>query len=216
MARIIKAFKEEVVPCELDPEEIDSFNPTDDSDLNVARTNKFILVIDLPQCFKKLEDTGVGRKCVYFRTQKLQMNVFGKIVPEMEMPALEIPGWGQVPKVSSLSRPAHRPITVQFTVDSKYENYYVLYKWLDLMNDVKEGRFDAHQQLGKERRGHVADYTATFSLYSLAEYNTPVARWNYYGCFPTSIGAINFNKRDVKELESEFIFEYSFVEMELI
>ena len=212
MARVVKEFKEHL-PCELDPEEIAGFNPTNQSDLNVARKNKFILVIDLPRCFNKLRNDGT-RACSYFKTNKLQMNVFGNIVPEMEIESVGIPGWGQTPKVSSLARPAWKPINVNFTVDSMYENYYVIYKWMDLMNSVTEGRFDADNEL--KTNGKLPSYTTTFSLYALDEYNNPKTRWNYFGCFPTSLGSINFNKRDPDELECDFTYEFSFLKMDLL
>ena len=214
MARIIKEFKE-TKPCALDPEEIEGFNPTQESDLNVARNNKFILVIDLPKCFRKLENTGDGRSCTVFKKDKLQMNVFGNILPEMEMESLAVPGWGQVPKVSSLARPAWKPININFTIDSKYENYYTIYKWMDLMNDTLDGGFDPHDLLD-DPRGHLADYSTTFSLYALGEYNVPRTRWNMYGAFPTSLGSLNFNKREPNELECDFTYEFSFLKMELL
>lgn len=215
MARVIKEFKE-TKPCELDPAEIEGFNPTQESDLNTARTNKFILVIDLPNCFRKLEDTGTGRGCTLFRTKKLQMNVFGNIMPEMEIESLSVPGWGQTPKVSTLARPAWKPININFTIDSKYENYYTIYKWMDLMNDALEGGFDPKNLLD-DAKGRLADYSTTFSLYALGEYNEPKTRWNMFGAFPVSLGSINFNKRgDPTEIECDFTYEFSFLKMELL
>lgn len=214
MARIIKEFKKEVKPCELDLSEIEGFYASQPSALNVARKNKFLLVLDLPQCFNPLKDTGVGRACSYFNTQKLIMNVFGTVVPELEMEALEVKGWGQSPKVSSLARPSFKPVNIQFTVDTGYENYFVVYKWMDLMNNTLEGGFDANNEIN--RKGHLADYSTTFSLYAVGEYNKPTVRWNYYGSFPTSLGNIQFSKRDPDELETDFTFEYSFIKMELL
>jgi hypothetical protein len=212
MAKVNPIFKESI-PCELDMEEIAGFNPEYESDLNVARKDKFILVIDLPNSFRKLENKGLTN-CTYFKKNKLQMNVFGNIVPETEIESLNIAGWGHNVKSSAFARPAYKPITVEFTVDSKYENYFVIYKWLDIMSDVMEGTFDANREI--DRFGKLKDYSTTFSLYALDEYNKPVVRWNYYGSFPTTLGSITYNKRDVAELESEFIFEFSFLKMELL
>lgn len=213
MARVIPTFKEEVKPCELNPEEIQGFDPIKQSDLNVARSDSFILVIDLPICFKNLEDTD-GRSCKYFKKYKLQMNVFGNLVPDIEIGAIPVKGWGQTLKVSSLARDAYKPITVDFTVDSNFENYFVIYKWLDIMNGARDGSFDSKNEI--DRNGKMRDYSTTFSLYALDEYRAPVVRWNYTGAFPTALSNINFNKRKPEEIECSFTFEFSFLEMELL
>lgn len=214
MARIIKDFKTEVKPCELNIEEIQGFIPSGESELNTARSNKFILVIDLPKCFRALDGTPNAGSCSYFRTQKLQMNVFGKAIPEVEIPSNEIAAFGQVMKASSLSRKAYRAVTIKFIVDSKYENYFVVYKWMDIMNSTTEGGFDRGNEINKS--GKLADYTATFSLYLLNEYNKPVVRWDYVGAFPTGLGSIDLDKRDPSEIECEFTFEFSFINMQLL
>lgn len=214
MARIINDFKKEHVPCELDPEEINSFVAKWDSDLNVARKDKYILVIDLPQCFRNLKDTEESVKCTNFKTQKLHINIFGNIVPEIEIPSLDLPGWGQSLKASSLGRPAYKPVLVNFTIDSKFENYYVIYKWLDLMNNDTEGYFDADKELNKV--GHIPHYSTTFTLYGLDEWNEPRIRWNYFGAFPTTLGKLDLSKRQDEELECDFGFEFSFLKMELL
>jgi hypothetical protein len=214
MARVIREFKSEIVPCALDADEISGFIPDRESDLNTARSNKFILVIDLPKCFRGLDGKPNVGSCTFFQTQKLLMNVYGKAIPEIEIPSNEIPGWGHVVKASSLSRKAYRPVNIKFVVDSKYENYFVIYKWLDIMNSVKYGGFDAANEI--DRSGKLPDYTATFSLYLLNEYNKPVVRWDYGGAFPTGLGSINLDKRDPSEIECEFTFEFSFINMQLL
>ena len=214
MPKLPNSFKEEVKPCALDVSEIEGFVADAKSDLNTAKKNKFILVIDLPICFDKLADDGSGRKCKHFKTRKLQMNVFGNIVPSVEVPKIDVPHAGQVMKVSSHARPTYPPVTVNFTVDSYYENYYVIYKWMDILNNQLEGGFDSNNEIGA--RGKLGNYSATFSLYGLGAYNHPEVRWDFLGCFPTSLGAINFNKRDPEELESEFTFDFTFLKMSLL
>ena len=214
MARVIPKFKSEVVPCILDPEEISGFIPDKESDLNTARSNKFILVIDLPKCFRGLNGTPNIGGCSYFKTQKLLMNVYGKAIPEIEIASNEIPAFGHVMKASSLGRKAYRPVTIKFIIDSKYENYYVIYKWMDIMNNTMDGGFDKEKLL--DRSGKLGDYSTTFSLYLLNEYNKPVVRWDYVGAFPTGLGSINLDKRDPSEIDCDFTFEFSFINMQLL
>lgn len=213
MAQIINNFKKTIEPCALDLTEISGFIADKESDLNTARSNKFIIVIDLPKCFKGLDGKAIG-PCSYFKTQKLQMAVYGKIVPELKIDSIDIPGWTHTLKASSKARPAYAPVTLNFIVDSKYENYYVIYKWMNIMNNNLAGGFDISNETRKT--GKMGDYSTTFSLYLLDEYNKPVVRWDYLGAFPTSLGSLNLDKRNPKEIECEFSFEFSFINMELL
>lgn len=214
MGSPIKEIKEEIKPCPLDVSEIKGFIPTEESELNVARTNKFILVIDLPSCFSSLKKSNSGN-CGFLNLKKLQMNVFGKIIPEISIPNLEVPVFGQTIQTSSMKRDPYTPVNVKFTVDSKYENYYVIYSWLNIINNAIQGGFDVGKQT-KIGDGRLAEYSTTLSLYLLSEYNKPVVRWNYIGAFPTKLGSITYDKRNPQEAECDFTFSFSFINMELL
>ncbi len=217
MASVISKFKEEVEPCALDVSEIaDDRDCSDLSDLNIARKDKFILVIDLPICFNVIrQKEACAKDCKYIQENRLQMNVFGNVVPTINIPKLEKPFNGQVLTWSSHSRPAYESVTVNFTVDAGYNNYYVIYKWLDIMNDELESQFDAKNALGKNISGKQPNYTARMVLFALDEYNKKVARWDFIGAFPTSLGSITYSKRDPEELECSFTFDFSFLKMGL-
>lgn len=217
MATIVTKFKEEVLPCPIDPAELILDRTCDDiSDINVARIDKFLLVIDLPQCFNSIKvtkDVECSRNCSYIDQNRLQMNIYGNVIPDISVPKIDKPFGGQVVTVTSHSRPVYPPVTVNFTIDSNYDNYYVIYKWLDILNDDGLSCYDGKKQV--RGSGHLPDYSTTFVVYALDEYNRKTARWDFYGAFPIALGSINYNKREEVEIESTFQFSFSFLKMSL-
>lgn len=207
MATPIDDIKKEFPPCPLDPDEIKGFLPTQESDLNVSRTNKFILVMSLPRCMGGLKSSS---PCSYINLQKLQMAVHGKTIPEISIEHTDVPVLGHGLKVSSYERKGYNPVTVKFTVDSKFENYYVIYQWLNMLNDSMEGGFTP------KGKGNLHHYSTTFSLYTLQEYNVPTVRWDYYYAFPTNLGSITLDKRNPEIIECDFTFAFSFINMTLL
>lgn len=225
MSNVIENFKEDVPPCVLDPSELEETVNTFDcdslSDLNVARKDKFILIVDLPNSFlpirKKIKDK-CKRECSLLDINKLQLNIFANIVPEITIPKIEKPFGGQVMNFSSHARPTYSPIKVDFEVDAGYVNYYVLYKWLDIINDDLNSEFNYEREINDSKHspgGRQPYYTSTMNMYALDEYNNKAAKWTFFGCFPTVLGGIDYSKRDAAIIVSSFTFEFSFLKMEL-
>lgn len=194
----------------------DSFNTNLQSDLNVARKDKFKLVIDVPQMLKPFLQKE-NRFCNGGNLDRLQFSIWGWVVPDVGVHVVEVPYSGQTMNFSGLSRPVWPPVDVNFTVDNRYDNYFILWKWIDIQNDEQLSVFDG-KNLSPTSKAHLKDYSSIFSVFSLDEFDKPMARWNYFGAFPTKLGGLKYEYRttDPNELESDFSFVYSKMDMQLI
>lgn len=177
------------------------------SQTNVSRKDKFLLIMDLPKILKPYLKND-ARLCNSTSLDRLQLSIWGHVVPEISVPKIDKPYGGQVFKVSSFSRPTYPTISVNYTIDNKYDNYFILYTWLNLQNDQNLSLFNA-QNYGGQTKGYVDEYTTTINVYALDEYDTPIIVYEYHGAFPTSLGSIQASHRDEKENESTFSFDFT-------
>lgn len=183
-------------------------NPQFQSPLNRASKDKFILLMELPYVLRKnsLNDDLLTIK-------NLQMSIHGSVVPAISVPSIEVPFAGQTTNVSSHARPNYAPLNVSFIVDNDFKNYYVLWKWLNLLNTADASIYDGtnlekRTQLDVNSTGQEHEYQATFSLYSLDEYNQPIIEFKYHNAFITTLGSINYSYRDGALIESTAEFQF--------
>jgi hypothetical protein len=183
-------------------------NPQFESPLNRASKDKFILLMNLPYVLRK---NSIKDELLNIET--LQISIHGSVVPAISVPSIDVPFAGQTANVSSHTRPNYAPLSVNFIVDNNFKNYYVLWKWLDLLNTA-EGSVYGGTPL-KQRTyndvnipGSEAEYQTTFSLYSLNEYNQPTMEFRYHNAFITTLGAINYSYRDGTLVESSAEFQF--------
>jgi hypothetical protein len=102
---------------------------------NKARKDKFILVLTLPKVLQKIDSDILSERAQsLIKLDSLQFSIWGSPVPEVTVPDVEQRIWGQAYKVTSQSRPNYNPISVNFTVDHRFSNYWVLWKWLYTLN----------------------------------------------------------------------------------
>jgi hypothetical protein len=200
--------------CPVPVANTDGYFTTEQSQLNITRKDKFRLVIHVPNILKPLLQKE-SRSCNGGNLDKLQITIWGFVVPEIQINTLEQSYAGQVLKFSGLSRPTYPPVEVNFTVDNKFDNYYILYKWLDIQNDETMSDFDG-KGLNMSSTGSLVDYSSMFTIYALDEYDKPVAKWDYIGAFPTVLGSVEASYRETAELESRFSFVYSQIKMSLL
>jgi len=181
------------------------------SHTNIARKDKFRLVMNIPKALRPLLQKE-NRSCHGGNLDKLTINIWGNVLPEINVPKIDKPMGSQTLKFTSYSRASYPAILVNFTIDNKFDNYFILYKWLDYMSDEEEGSFDAK---GFGGNGKLPCYAETFTLQILDEYEAIVAEFEYYGAFPTTLGNINYSYRDQGEIECSFSFEFSQMKMKL-
>jgi len=200
--------------CPIPVTVVPGYHSDEQSNLNVTRKDKFRLIMDVPPILKPLLRRE-SRFCHGGNLDRLQLSIWGFVVPELQINKIDVPYSGQVMKFSGLSRPALPPLNVNFTVDNRFDNYYILYKWLDIQNDDESSQFDG-KQLNRDSSGKLCDYSTTCTVYALDEYENPVAKWDYFNAFPTLLGGVNASYRDTGELESNFTFEFSYIKMGLL
>ena len=200
--------------CPIPAPENNGYYTSQQSQLNVTREDKFRLVIDIPNILKPLLRKE-ERYCHGGNLERLEMSIWGYVIPEFKINVTTQPYGGQNLQFSGLSRPVYPSLDVNFTVDNRFDNYYLLYKWLDIQNDDSDSTFDA-KRLDVNSRGYLDDYASTFTVYALDEYEKPTAKWDYKGAFPSSLAAVNINSRKNGELECKVSFNYSQIKMSLV
>lgn len=198
------------------------------SQLNKSRLDKFLMVINLPDSLKGINTTDLGTRAdKKVNENSLQFSVYGAVIPSVTVPEITEQYAGQSFKISSHVRPAYNNVTVNFTIDNKFNNYWVLYKWLDLLNNDKESVFDIDDlsktpelpavSKNKERSSNPPDlYMADMTLYAKDEFDKNVAKFLYKNAFPVSLGQINYNYRTEGEIETTFEFAFSQLLVELL
>lgn len=194
------------------------------SPFNKARKDKFLFVLNLPKCLKDIS-RKFDRSNTTVLPDALQFSVFAVNVPEVQVSPLQVRYSGQTLASSSYSRDPYPAVTVNFTVDNRFNNYWLIYKWLDILNNAQLSIFDANNlipnpnadnytvnQIKQKTDAAGRDYLlyrSDFSLFALDEYDKRIIEFKYKDAFPTSMGSIDFNNRTPVELETNFTFEYS-------
>jgi hypothetical protein len=177
------------------------YNPKDQSHTNRSQIDLYQLILDLPPCLKKLNTTS-KRECELICFDAIQYSIWGVALPQVTVPSLGVGVLGEQVKVSSLKREPYDPISVNFTIDNHFNGYWVIAKWLDLMNDDVTGLYHGT---------HSKSYMADFTLLVLDEYRKSVVEFTYHDAFPTNLGEINFSDRDNNEVNSTFTFEFNYL-----
>jgi len=212
--------------------------------LNKAHKDKFLLSLSTPKCLQSLDKNGVRyahhKSDNSVMPERLQYSVFGAIVPNISIPAQTLGKYGQNLKISTHSREAYEDVEVNFTVDNQFNNYWYIYKWLDILNDDRtsiydENRagtsnlpiqeyqgFDSDEKFLDNSPTDVAtpklleDYQTDIVLTGLNEYNNEVINFKYHMAFPVRLGGIDYTYRDSTEITSSFTFSFSQLTVELL
>jgi hypothetical protein len=183
---------------------MNSFNQ---SHLNKSRRDKFHMVLSLPPILKGINnDTLSLRGKEIISLDSIQFSIFGTIVPNIQVPGTTAGYAGQHYKVSTYSRPPYEDITVNFTVDNLYKNYWIIYKWLDVLNDDKDSYFNRNNLPDLKVQNN---YQTDIVVYAKDEFDKNVMKFTYTKAFPVSLGGINYSYRDSDEIESSFTFAFS-------
>ena len=198
-------------------------NKNNQSLLNKNRLDKFILSFQLPKALKKI-NKHFERNTKYLSEDAFQMSVYGSVVPEISVPAIEIPYAGSNLYNSAHARKPYPPLDIKFTVDNEFNNYWTIYKWLDLMHSDYTGLFnedglvernlpDEKNQPGPLKQ---EDYYTNMTLFGLDEYNNKRIEFTYTRAFPVILGSVNYNYRDKEQIESSASFVYSQLQTKLL
>lgn len=177
--------------------------------LNKSKKDKFVFVLTLPDAMKEISySMPENRQDDRVIPDTLQFSVYGAVVPSVRVDSGEIRYSGQAVKFSAHSRPAYDNVTVNFTIDNRFNNYWVIWKWLDILNDDRDAIFL------KDRRVELSEsmfkqYQGSASMYALDEYNNRTMRFDYEGLLPIGLGSIDYNYRDPSNIDTTFEFSFS-------
>ena len=177
--------------------------------LNKSRKDKFVFVLTLPEAMKDMSyKMQENRQDDRILPETLQFSVYGAVLPSVRVDAGHIRYSGQAVQFSSHSRPEYSNVNVNLTVDNRFNNYWVIWKWLDILNDDRDAIFhkDKRVSLGESM---FKEYQGSASMYALDEYNKQTVRFDYQGLVPVSLGQIDYNYRDADEIETTFEFSFS-------
>jgi hypothetical protein len=189
--------------------------PYTQSPFNLSRKDKFLLVLDVPPALKQITSKFI-RDDVNILPDTMQFSVAGAVVPDISVPAVQNRYAGQTYTATSYSRDPYPPLTVDFIVDNRFNNYWVLYTWLNLLNDDTTGTYDnanltipTHSIPNPHANGQISQYKTNLTIYGLDEYNKRIISFVYTDAFPTNLGGISFSYKDSGEVETSVTFSYS-------
>lgn len=182
--------------------------------LNQAKKDKFLLVFDVPPILK-----NISKK--YDRTNKtiipdsVQFSIWGTMVPAITVKGVETRYAGSTLYVSSHSKDSYPPVSVKFSVDSLYNNYWAIYQWLNLLHHEKTGTYNAR---GLTTDGDFNDYQTNLTIYALDEYGNKRVKFTYTKAFPTTLDELQFTQQESgdQQVVSGFTFLYSQLHTELL
>jgi hypothetical protein len=213
--------------------------------LNKIRKNKYILVLNLPPVLKGL-NSNVKRANELLNLDALQYSVYGVLVPKTSIPAIPLNVKGQVYNVTSQTRAPFNSISVFFNIDNLMNNYWVLWKWLEILNHpvnsgmneyfakfvhyndkavidspipISVNDADNPREIDTQVVKMVNDYTAyqtIISVFMENEYNQKIARIDYSNAFITDLSEVSYNNRDPSEAEAYFTFSFNQMTIELL
>lgn len=176
--------------------------------LNKARKDKFLLIINVPPVIKTINTRSV-RANKFINLDSLQYSLYNCPVPAIVSPPVDVPYQAQTFHVASYSRRNFEPVKVNFTVDNEYNNYWFLWKWLQVLNDPKDSLYVGRKLGGLDDSKDKYMYVSDFHLIARDEYNNPKIRFDYTECFITTLGGIDYNQRDPNEIECSFEFSFN-------
>lgn len=179
------------------------------SNLNRARNDKFLLVLDLPKILKPENDPVLKE---HYDMDSLQFTCYGSPVPAISIPSIDLPFGGQTFKTSSNSRPSFPSLDITFLVDNGYKNYWLLATWLNLFNDSQTSipAYNAKNlnNIGNTNKIPFKDLVSTFSTYALDEYNKKIMKFHFNTVFPTNLGEISYSHQDPSEINCKISFSF--------
>ena len=182
--------------------------------LNKSKKDKFLLVFDVPPILKTISKK-YERTNTTINPDSVQFSIFGSMVPEITVPAVETRFAGSTLYVSSHSKNSYPPVNIKFAIDNEYNNYWTVYQWLNLLHDQKTGTYNSQNiQVDKS----FSDYQTDLTIYGLDEYENKRIKFIYKKAFPTSVNEIDYSYQESgdQQLISGFTFVYTQMHVELL
>jgi hypothetical protein len=187
--------------------------------LNSTRVDKFILVLDVPEILKNSIDPVLHTQ---LKADSLQFTTFGSPVPKITIPAIALPYGGQTSFVSSHSREKTPSLILNYQIDNGFQNYWLLWKWLNYFNDAELSVSDITTSNGMMDDKNISiknplyKYLTNFVLYGLDEYNNKIISFTYSDVLIVSLGEIGFSHQKSEIITGTVEFAYNQLKVELL
>lgn len=131
-------------------------------------------------------------------THELTLNIHGTIIPGLSLDTIE-GSWLSAVIPFDSGRMTFEPWTVEFTVDSQFLNWKVLYRWLTAINNNK----DKHGALPSE-------YAVDATLRVTDNFRNEILRIYFTNVWINMLGEITFSMREGEtnlECTCQFVYD---------
>lgn len=177
------------------------------SPLNKTVSDKFIFVMNLPDCLKNLQnkyiqsitEAGVGRNAITWSLTNVE-------IPRNSIKAQSIPFGGGHYYISSHTKTPYDALKIEFKIDNKYANYFTIYEWMNLIYHERDGHYNADEITNKI--GTDA-YATNIAVVGTDEYNNPAIQWTFTRAFPVEIPSIKLDYQSTDEISCSCTFMFS-------
>lgn len=178
------------------------------SPLNKTLQDKFLFVMNLPDCLKNLKEryvasmseVGIGKNSITWSLTNVQ-------IPRESIKAQSLPYAGGHHYISSHTKTPYDPLKIQFKIDNKYANYFTIYEWMNLIYHEKHGHFDA-ENLGHGKVGSQV-YATNLAVVGTDEYDKPIIQWTFTNAFPIDMPSIKLDYQSTGEITCSCQFAFS-------
>jgi hypothetical protein len=157
------------------------------SNLNKATNQNFQMIFPLIPTEATIRDSEI-----------LTLNIHGTVLPSMTVSTVDV-GWqgGHYPQ--AIAPIEFEPWFTNFEVDSKFENWYKIYKWINFINNNEDHYDRKPEDVWVDAKLHMTDNFDRLVMYV-----------NIYNIYPTSLGEISFSYREGTEnIQSSVSFNYT-------
>ena len=199
--------------------------PVQQPHLNKLRRDKFTVVLTIPTILRELNTRNI-REDKFFNLDSLQFSVYNVSIPKHSVPEIPLHFGQQNYNVTSYDRPAYDPVVINFEVDNEFKNYWVLWKWLQLLNDPLNAAFAGTDRAGTFPFGELSrpeevpeifyNYVTDITVFAKDEYNNDQAKFLFKYAFITNLAELNYDYRDAEQLSCSFTFVFNQMDIELL
>lgn len=138
-------------------------------------------------------------------SQSLSMNIFSSVLPTISLDTKEVNWMGGKAQYDSGGM-SYEPWYVNFLIDDDFNNWKILYNWINYINNNKD-------TYGRARSDYVVDAT----LNILNNMREPILTVNFKNVWPNMLGEVSMSYREGEMvLSSSVNFYYDRYEIETI
>lgn len=177
------------------------------SPLNKTISDKFIFVMNLPECLKNIQnkyiqaisEAGIGKNAITWSLTNVE-------IPRNSIKAESIPFGGGHVYISSHTKTPYDALKIEFKIDNKYANYFTIYEWMNLMYHEKKGHYNGDEITNKIG---IDAYGTNIAVVGTDEYNNPIIQWTFTKAFPVEIPSIKLDYQNTDEITCSCTFYFS-------